>query len=133
MSTLTRSLLKDQDELLDGVEHIRLAAREIPRLSPEERDQLRGRIVEFLRESLVPHVRVEERDLYTEIAELLGHPGATAPMIYDHLAIREQIAALEHAPAADADRLQELLYGLYTLIRTHFWKERELYFPLVGA
>jgi hypothetical protein len=131
MGTLTQSLHKEHEELLDGVEHIRLAARELPVLSPLERDAVRNRIVEFLRGTVVPHSRLEEHDLYPRVAALLGHPDATAPMVYDHLAVRERIADLADADPGDLARLQELLYGLHALIRVHLWKEEELYLPLV--
>jgi len=131
MSTLTQTLHKEHEGLLDEVERIRLAAREIPGLSPEERDLLRGRVLAFLREILVPHAKLEERELYPKVARILGHPDSTASMVYDHLAIRERVADLGEAELDDAARLQELLYGLYALIKVHFWKEEELYLPLV--
>ena len=123
MSTLSQTLHAEHEGLLDEIEHIRLAARELPRLSTEERDLLRGRMLEFLRGTLVPHAKLEERELYPQVARILGHPDSTAAMIYDHLAIRERIADLADADAADTGALQELLYGLYALIKTHFWRE----------
>ena len=131
MGTLTQTFHKEHEELLDGVEHIRLAAREMPVLSPVERDVVRNRIVDFLRGTLVPHSLLEEHDLYPRVAEILGNADATAPMVYDHLAIRERIADLADADSGDLARLQELLYGLHALIRVHFHKEEELYLPLV--
>ena len=131
MTSLSHTLHHEHRELLGDVEHIRLAAREVAGLSPEERDAARARVLEFLRGTLVPHAQEEERELYPRVAEILGHPDATAPMIYDHLAIRERIADLADADPADAARLQELLYGLHALIKVHFWKEEELYLPLV--
>jgi hypothetical protein len=133
MATLTQTLHHEHEELLDGIEHIRLAARELPVLSPVERDLVRGRVVDFLRDTLVPHSLVEESELYPAVARLLGHADATKPMIYDHLAIRERLADLVDADAGDLPRLQELLYGIYALIKVHLWKEEELYLPLVDV
>jgi len=131
MTTLTESMHREHGALLGDVEHIRLAAREIPDLSPEERALLRDRVLAFLRGALVPHSLLEESGLYPEVAAALGSQLATAPMIYDHLAIRERIVDLAEADPRDGPRLQELLYGLHALIKVHFWKEEELYLPLV--
>ena len=131
MGTLTESLHREHEVFLDELEHIRLAARDLARLSPEGRSEAVGRTLDFLRDTLVPHAKVEERELYPKVARLLGHPEATATMIYDHLAIRERIADLADADTDDIERLRELLYGLYALIRAHFWKEEELYLPLL--
>jgi iron-sulfur cluster repair protein YtfE (RIC family) len=131
MSTLAESIHKDHHELLEDVEHIRLAARELRGLSPEERRLLLDRVLDFLRETLVPHAKLEERELYPKVARILGHPDATAPMIYDHLAIRERIVELGETSTDEIERLEELLYGLHALIKAHFRKEEELYLPLL--
>jgi iron-sulfur cluster repair protein YtfE (RIC family) len=131
MATLTHSLHNEHTELLEHVSELRNAAREIPELSVEERTLLIGRILDFLNGTLVPHVALEETQIYPRLAQLLGHEEATAPMLYDHLAIRERIVELAAAPVDDTDRLQELLYSLHVLIRTHFWKEEDLYLPLL--
>jgi iron-sulfur cluster repair protein YtfE (RIC family) len=123
---------QDHKELGEHVAHLRLAARELPDLSLEERKALVGSIVDFLDGRLVPHATAEEHTLYPAVAELIGRE-ATAPMLYDHRAIRQRLAELEAADPADLETLQELLYGLYALISVHFWKEEELYFPLLDA
>lgn len=133
MGALTEPIRKEHAELREHVEHIRLAAREIPDLSPEERVELRARVLDFLSDTLVPHAKVEERVLYPEVARLLESPEATAPMVYDHLAIRTRIADLADADSNDTARLQELLYGLYALIKVHLSKEEELYLPLLDT
>ncbi len=121
----------EHSDLFDQIERIRVAARAVPDLEPPRREELRREVLQFLRETLIPRTKEEERELYPAVGLRLGHPDATAAMIYDHLAIRERVAALAEAGLADADRLQELLYGLYTLIRVHHWKEEELYLPLL--
>jgi hypothetical protein len=127
----TETLHAEHAHLRDHLEHMRLAARELPELSPEEREQLRGRILDFLQGTLIAHAEAEERGLYAGVAELLGNERSTAPMIYDHRAICEWVDELASAPVVDVARLQELLYGLYALIDVHFRKEEELYLPLV--
>jgi iron-sulfur cluster repair protein YtfE (RIC family) len=127
----TEAVREDHAHLREHVDNILFAAREIPSLSPEEREELVGRILDFLRNTLVPHADEEERTLYPEVARRLGHPEATAPMIHDHAAIRGRTVELSTTGASEVDRLQELLYGLHTLISEHFWKEEQLYLPLV--
>jgi hemerythrin-like domain-containing protein len=127
----TRPLLAEHERLLDHVEHIRVAAIELPSLSEEERHELIERIVSFLRDDLATHAESEERDLYPHVARLLGDPRATKPMVYDHDAIRQLTARLQEADNQDVSLLQELLYGLHALITVHFRKEEELYLPLL--
>jgi iron-sulfur cluster repair protein YtfE (RIC family) len=115
----------------EHLEQMRLAVRELPDLSREERTQLRGRILDFLEGTLIPHAEAEERGLYPAVAELLGNERATAPMIFDHRAICERVDEVAGASIEDVALLQELLYGLYGLIDVHLRKEEELYLPLV--
>ena len=122
---------REHELLLDGVEQIRIVAADLPGLSEGERAEVTAEVVAFLRGTLIPHAKEEERELYPAVARQLGDPDATGTMIYDHLAIGERTASLAEANPADVPRLQELLYGLYALIRVHFWKEEELYLPLV--
>jgi iron-sulfur cluster repair protein YtfE (RIC family) len=129
----TEPFRHEHQELLGHIEHLALAAREMPRLSEEERDALRTRILGFLRGTLVPHARAEEEVLYPEWAELVGFAGAAVPMVHDHEAIVARIERLEAADAGDVDALQELLYGLYALISVHFRKEEDLQLPAFDA
>lgn len=132
MTTLeTESVREEHAHLRDHVEHIRIAAQEIPTMTPEERAAVVARILAFLRGTLLPHAEHEERSLYLEVAARLGHPEATAPMTHDHAAIRVHTLDLTATEMTDVDRLQELLYGLYALISVHFWKEEQLYLPLI--
>jgi hemerythrin len=131
ITTETEQIREDHTHLREHVEEMRIAARELPELSPEERSALIGRIVAFLRGTLLPHADEEERSLYIEVARKLGNPEATAPMTHDHVAIRVRTLELAAADASDVDELQELLYGLHALISVHFWKEEELYLPLI--
>jgi hypothetical protein len=43
----------------------------------------------------------------------------------------EELLKLEVTDEDDVERLEELLYGLYALITVHFWKEDQLYLPLL--
>ena len=129
----TEPFRHEHEELLEHIEHLAAAAREMPRLSEEERDAVRKRILGFLRGTLVPHAKAEEEVLYPEWAQLLGQPDAAAPMVHDHEAIVARIERLESTDATDVDGLQELLYGLYALISVHFRKEEDLQLPAFDA
>jgi iron-sulfur cluster repair protein YtfE (RIC family) len=127
----TEPYREEHRALLDHVAELRRAAADVPRLVPAEREVLVHRLVDFLREELLPHAQAEEHVLYPEVAALLGAPEATAPMLHDHRAIRERIVELENADRRDPDRLQELLYGLYALISVHFEKEQDLFLSVL--
>ena len=126
----TEPFRKEHEQLLEHIEHIAQAAREMPRLSVEERTTLRERILGFLRGTLIPHAKAEEDVLYPEWSRLLGFPDAAAPMIHDHEAIVARVDRLAGADVEDVDALQELLYGLHALISVHFRKEEDLQLPV---
>ena len=125
----TEPFRKEHEQLLEHIEHIAESAREVPRLSDEERQALRERILGFLRGTLIPHAKAEEKVLYPEWAKLVGFADAAAPMIHDHEAIVARIERLERADIHDIDSLQELLYGLHALITVHFGKEERIQLP----
>jgi iron-sulfur cluster repair protein YtfE (RIC family) len=129
----TEPFRREHEELLSHIEHIGQAAREVARLDRVERELLVGRIVEFLRGTLVPHAQAEEEVLYPEWAKLVGFADAAVPMVHDHEAIVVRIERLEQTDADDTDALQELLYGLYALISVHFRKEEDIQLPAFDA
>ena len=133
MERPTEPFRREHRELIDHVEHIRLAAREIPRLSVGERGEVVGRVLGFLEGTLVPHAEAEEAVLYPEWAALVGSAEAAAPMVHDHRAIVARIERLKRADLADTDALQELLYELHGLIAVHFAKEEDLQLPALDA
>jgi hypothetical protein len=103
------------------------AARTLPAVEPEERAALRARALEFLRDDVREHMRLEERVLHPLLAERLGDPLAPAPMRYEHLAIRWWTDRIAEADVEDVDELQRLLYGVHALIRVHLSREEDLY------
>ena len=129
----TEPFRREHEELLSHIEHIGQAAREVARLDRGERELLVGRIVAFLRGTLVPHAKAEEEVLYPEWAKLVGFVDAAVPMVHDHEAIVERIERLDQTDVDDVDGLQELLYGLYALISVHFRKEEDLQLPAFDA
>jgi iron-sulfur cluster repair protein YtfE (RIC family) len=133
MMRATEPFRREHEELLSHIEHLGQAAREVPRLSEDERAALTARILGFLRGTLVPHAKAEEAVLYPEWAKLVGFEGAAVPMVHDHEAIVARVERLEQTDAADVDTLQELLYGLYALISVHFRKEEDIQLPAFDA
>lgn len=129
----TEPFRREHAELVEHIDHLAAAAREMPHLSDAERDALRGRILSFLQGTLLPHAHAEEAVLYPEWAQLVGFTDAAIPMVHDHQAIVARVEQLAQAPASDVDRLQELLYGLYALISVHFRKEEDIQLPAFDA
>jgi hypothetical protein len=129
----TEPFRHEHEQLLEHIEHLAHAAREMPRLSEDERAALRERILGFLQGTLLPHAKAEEEILYPEWAALVGYADAAVPMVHDHQAIVARVELLEEADVGDVDRLQELIYGLYALISVHFRKEEDLQLPAFDA
>jgi iron-sulfur cluster repair protein YtfE (RIC family) len=129
----TEAFREEHRHLMAHVDQIRVAAAEVTDLAAEEREAVVGRVLDFLRKTLLPHAEWEEQVLYTAVGELLGDPRATATMSRDHVAIGRMIEALAEAGPAEVTRLQELLYGLHALIVVHFEKEEEVYLPLLDS
>ena len=129
----TEAFREEHRHLVAHVDQIRAAGGEVVDLAPEEREALVGRILEFLRKTLVPHAEWEEQVLYAAVGKLLGNTAATATMSRDHVAIRRMIDALAEADPSNVTRLQELLYGLHALILVHFETEEEVYLPLLDT
>jgi iron-sulfur cluster repair protein YtfE (RIC family) len=129
----TEPFRREHQELLAHIEHIGRAGREVARLDRGERELLVGRIVEFLRGTLLPHAKAEEEVLYPEWANLVGFADAAVPMVHDHEAIVARIERLEQTDPDDVEALQELLYGLYALIGVHFRKEEDIQLPVFDA
>jgi hypothetical protein len=139
MSELKRSngsvqsapLRAEHERLLDHAEHIRVAALELPVLSPEETRELVDRIVAFLRGPFHAYGESEVRALYPHLDRMLGDRHATVGMRYDLDAIQRFANELARTGVHDTARLQELLYGAHAIIAVHFRKEDEIYLPLL--
>jgi hemerythrin superfamily protein len=97
----TEPFRREHQELRSHIEHIGQAAREVARLDSEERERLVGRVVEFLRGTLVPHAKAEEEVLYPEWAKLLGFADAAVPMLHDHEAIVAYVSRFRRCCSCD--------------------------------
>jgi iron-sulfur cluster repair protein YtfE (RIC family) len=126
----TEPFRQEHAHLLPHIDQLKVAARELPRLPPEQRHAAVDTALTFLRETLLPHARAEEEVLYPEWARLVGYSEAPAPMIHDHVAIAERIEQLATTSTEAIETLQELLFGLYALILVHFQKEESIQLPV---
>jgi iron-sulfur cluster repair protein YtfE (RIC family) len=126
-------LHRDHEQLREQSDEICDVARTIAWLDDETRERVRGSIVAYLRERIVPHTWIDERVLYPEVVERMGDPLVTVSMNYDHLAIRRWIDDIAEVDVRNAGKLQELLYGLHALIVVHTWKEDELYLKALDS
>lgn len=125
------TLRAEHERLLDHAEHIRIAALELPMLSPEETRELIDRIVSFLQGPFAAYGESETRALYPHLERLLHDRHALAGMSFDLEAIARFADALALANVHDTPTLQQLLYGVHALITVHFRKEDELSLPLL--
>lgn len=140
---LIRRFSAEHDQMRENLAIFRDAAQ---RLSSGERSAalpaLRG-ADEFLRHTLLPHERAEDRNLYPALAAPLGGPEATATMSRMHAEIDRLAAKLHsHVQIAQAegrirdDQINDLLaclYGLHALLSLHFVQEEENYFVLLPS
>jgi iron-sulfur cluster repair protein YtfE (RIC family) len=129
----TQPFRDEHRELIEHIEHLAEAARQMPQLTSEEREALRDRVLEFLRGTLIPHATAEEQVLYPEWARLVGFADAAVPMIHDHEAIAARVNRLETVDVGQVDTLQELLYELHALVSVHFAKEEDIQLPVFDA
>jgi hypothetical protein len=119
MDTETASLRRLDTELEERADLLLESARGLAHLRPEEREQLRARVLAFLRQEIGAHMATDERVLYPAVVERLGDPLATAPLRYEHRAIRWWIDEIARADITDVEELQRLLYGMHALVRVH--------------
>jgi len=94
----------------------------------------------FLFDTLLPHERAEDTELYPALAVPLGSGEATATMSRMHAEIdrlsrrmRTHLAQADAAGGLSPDQCDDLLaclYGLHALLRLHFVQEEENYFTL---
>ena len=139
MTRVTEPLREEHRELLPHIEALRISADSIGEASPDALRQEVDGAYEFLVEHLIPHATAEDAALYPVVAEVMGAPEATATMVRDHVAVGQltkELGGLRSELYGEPDvaqlkALRRILYGLYTLVATHFAKEEEVYLPLL--
>jgi hemerythrin superfamily protein len=126
----TKPFLDEHAQLRDHVEHLPVAARELPHVSTDERVEMVERIVAFLSDMLLPHAAAEERVLYPEAALLLGEEDASDTVASDRAQVRELLQRLAEAEPDDVGTMQETMFALHALLLAHVWREEEVYVKL---
>jgi iron-sulfur cluster repair protein YtfE (RIC family) len=141
MNTITQPLSDEHRELLKHIESLRLTGDMIVDTNLTTPIQ-RGieEAFDFLAHDLIPHALAEDKVLYPIVQRIMGSPHATETMSRDHMAVSNLTRELGymqshisgHAITAEqAAGLRRVIYGLYTLVKTHFDKEEEVYMPLL--
>lgn len=139
ISGATRPIRDEHRELLPHLERLRTTADDVGHVPGDVLRRKLDDTYDFLTRQLIPHAKAEDAVLYPAVGRLMGAPRATATMSHDHLEVlrlADELAALRVIPEAEPDaqranELRRVLYGLYTLVRTHFAKEEEIYLPLL--
>ncbi len=142
MTLLTQPLRDEHKELLPHIEEIRTVANLVGDAPLPTLRQEVDNVVAFLTHHLIPHAQAEDRVLYPIVGKAIGTPESLATMRFDHIEIgrmTERLASLragisDTAPSSSQIKdLREVLYGLYTLVKTHFVKEEEIFLPILDA
>ncbi|MDA1062485.1 MAG: hemerythrin domain-containing protein, partial [Chloroflexi bacterium] len=90
---------------------------------------------------VLPHERVDERELHPELAAALPGDDPLAAMSRSHSEIFHLVRMLDDLRADAGEEglavellpdLRRVLYGLYAVLRLHFAQEEELYHSLAG-
>lgn len=131
-------ILEEHGRLFPLLEHLGSLAAQSAALDEAELRTRLGKVLEFLRDGLLPHAREEERSVYPAAEKVIrAIGGATRTMSIDHRFIGEMVEELDNLSAGpftepDRERARRLLYGLQALLRVHFTKENEVYVPLLN-
>ncbi len=142
MTTLTQPLREEHKELYPGLETLRLAGDAMKEaFTASDREKI-DKALTFLTHHLLPHAQAEEKALYPVVQKLMGSSSATATMSRDHMEVgrlTDELASLRlqiQGAALSAEQVnsfRRVLYGLYTLVKVHFFKEEEVYLPLLDS
>ncbi len=129
---------EEHGHLFPHLSHLGQLAADLASLSePELRSRL-TKIVDFLRDSLLPHAREEEVSVYPAVEKVMrAIGGATRTMSIDHRFVGQMVNQLEGIATGalsehEREEARRLLYGLQALLEVHFTKEDEAYLPLLN-
>src|SRR5262245_57188222 len=136
---MIRSFLEhEHDELSTGLNQLHELAEDLSLLSVERLVHRVSTAIEWLDETVAPHMTWEERWLFPQIDDRARTPWATRFVRFDHHPITEQIhrlrthsAHLEHGPTGEA--IAEVrcdLYALEALLRACLEREERVLLPL---
>lgn len=133
-------LREEHQEMLPHVEAILRAALRVGEVPLSDLRPTIEEVYDFLEYHLKPHAEAEEAGLYPAVQKVMGSPDATRTMIRDHVEIRHYTDDLKIAIRAigtntlshhQMGELRRILFGVYALVHVHFFKEEEVYLPLL--
>ena len=136
---LSRRFQAEHQAIRGHLEELRAAADCLGIVKPAEAIARIRQVHRMLVNEVEPHEQAEERELYPQLDQVLGWPGATATMSRGHAEIAHQIRRLGQLLAeigdgepddADAADLRALLYGLRAVLALHTEQEEESYLSL---
>lgn len=136
---LARRLRDEHDALRPHVERVRAVADRLDESDPAAAAIALGTLSAALHEHVLPHERVDERELHPELTAGLPGDDPLAAMSRSHSEIFHLVRMLDDLRADVAEDglavelmpdLRRVLYGLYAVLRLHFAQEEELYHSL---
>ena len=136
---LSRRFQAEHQAIRAHLTELRAAADYLGLAKPAEALARIRRAHHMLVNDVEPHEQAEDRELYPQLHQVLGWPGATATMSRGHAEITHQIRRLGQlldeigdAEPDDADvaDLRALLYGLHAVLALHTTQEDESYLSL---
>jgi iron-sulfur cluster repair protein YtfE (RIC family) len=140
MVRVTEPLRAEHKELLPHIETLREAADAVSGSTDAAFRETVDRAYEFLTTQLIPHATAEDKALYPVVGRVMGSEAATRTMSRDHIEVGtltkelgrlRQVIGTESFDESSRNDLRRVLYGLYTLVKVHFAKEKEVYLPLL--
>lgn len=131
-----RELREEHDELEPVLDLLSDIAGTLTLLPPESVTPALRELEARLHQTLIPHERKDDSEVYPAVSALLGGDDPMAAMSRSHREIFNLVARLSHllesapteGPTPELLReLQRLLYSLDAILRLHFAQEAEIY------
>ncbi|HEY5987870.1 MAG TPA: heavy metal translocating P-type ATPase [Streptosporangiaceae bacterium] len=138
-AALARRFAEEHVTIRPAIEQLRMAADALGSAPPSQAMAGVRHVHRLLVETVEPHERAEEEELYPALDRILGGNEPTATMSRAHAEIAHQIRRLGQLIAeigasspdqADISDLRSLLYGLQAIISLHTTQEDESYLTL---
>ncbi|HEX9856231.1 MAG TPA: heavy metal translocating P-type ATPase [Acidimicrobiia bacterium] len=136
---LSARLRSEHEVLRPRLDMLQATADRLDVWSRQEAKAGLQRVAEFLTDEVLPHESADDRDVYPQVAALLGGEDPLASMSRTHREIFRLISLYQRTlgelppdgpDEADLRDLRRLLYGLHAILRLHFAQEEELYTAL---
>ncbi|MCC7365795.1 MAG: heavy metal translocating P-type ATPase [Dehalococcoidia bacterium] len=136
---LAAELRAEHLRLEPALDQLRVLADRIEELPPGEAAVGMAAMRAFLRDDVIPHEQLDEREVYPQLGAILGGHDPLGAMSRTHQEIfhlcRQFEALHDDMPAAGPDRedltdIRRVLYALHTVLRLNVAQEEELFLSL---